>query len=121
MVLAQGIWPVRVSMLLMKKGDYSSDPTAQDNINSQEGVITTDFLGLNYPDLWLHKINVTRSYVFTERKNVGVVDRFRDFVTTDKSDKFYRENLIRTKTGIFLPSRGLEKMPMSEEILLKHS
>jgi hypothetical protein len=71
--------------------DYSSDPTAQDNTNPQEGVITTNILGLNYTDLWMDKIKVTGSYVFTKRKNVGIVDRFRDFVTTD--DK--RQILLR--------------------------
>ncbi|MCH6200651.1 outer membrane beta-barrel protein [Aquiflexum sp. LQ15W] len=72
--------------------DYSSDPNAQDNTNPQQGVITTNILGLNYTDLWIEKIKVTGSYVFTKRENVGIVDRFRDFVTTDDSDKFYREN-----------------------------
>jgi hypothetical protein len=71
--------------------DYSSDPSSQDNANPQQGIITTNILGLNYTDLWMDKIKVTGSYVFSDRKNVGVVDRFRDFVTTDDSDKFYTE------------------------------
>ncbi|MCL6258702.1 outer membrane beta-barrel protein [Aquiflexum sp. TKW24L] len=71
--------------------DYSSDPNAQDNANPQEGIITTNILGLNYTDLWMDKIKVTGSYVFTKRRNVGVVDIFRDFVTTDDTDKFYSE------------------------------
>jgi hypothetical protein len=71
--------------------DYSSDPNTQDNANPQEGIITTNILGLNYTDLWMDKIKVTGSYVFTKRKNVGIVDMFRDFVTTDGTDKFYSE------------------------------
>ncbi|MBN7812745.1 TonB-dependent receptor [Algoriphagus sp. H41] len=71
--------------------NYSSDPNSQDNSNPQEGIITTNILGLNYTDLWGEKIKVTGSYVFSKRENVGVVNRFRDFVTTDESSQFYTE------------------------------
>ncbi|GAB3222743.1 TonB-dependent receptor [Algoriphagus aestuariicola] len=71
--------------------NYSSDPNSQDNANPQEGIITTNILGLNYTDLWAEKIKVTGSYVFSKRENVGVVNRFRDYVTTDESSQFYTE------------------------------
>ncbi len=71
--------------------NYSSDPNAQDNSNPQEGIITTNILGLNYTDLWGEKIKVTGSYVYSNRENVGIVNRFRDFVTTDESNQFYTE------------------------------
>lgn len=71
--------------------NYSSDPNAQDNSNPQEGIITTNILGLNYTDLWGEKIKVTGSYVYSNRENVGVVNRFRDYVTVDESNQFYTE------------------------------
>ena len=71
--------------------NYSSDPNAQENSTPQEGVIKTNILGLNYSDLWGEKIKVTGSYIYTNRENVGVVNRFRDFVTTDESNQFYTE------------------------------
>ncbi|MDI1322726.1 MAG: outer membrane beta-barrel protein [Algoriphagus sp.] len=71
--------------------NYSSDPNAQENSTPQEGIIKTNILGLNYSDLWGEKIKVTGSYVYTNRENVGVVNRFRDFVTTDESNQFYTE------------------------------
>ena len=71
--------------------NYSSDPNAQDNSNPQEGIITTNILGLNYSDNWGEKVKVTGSYVYSNRENVGIVNRFRDFVTADESDKFYTE------------------------------
>lgn len=71
--------------------NYSSDPNAQENSTPQEGVIKTNILGLNYSDLWGKKIKVTGSYVYTNQENVGVVNRFRDFVTTDESNQFYTE------------------------------
>ncbi len=71
--------------------NYSSDPNAQENSAPQEGIIETNILGLNYSDLWGKKIKVTGSYVYTKRENVGVVNSFRDFVTTDESNQFYTE------------------------------
>ncbi|SMD45432.1 CarboxypepD_reg-like domain-containing protein [Aquiflexum balticum DSM 16537] len=71
--------------------NYSSDPNIQSEGNQQEGIITTNILGLNYSDLWGEKIKITGSYLYTKKKNVGIVDRFRDFVTTDESNKFYNE------------------------------
>lgn len=71
--------------------NYTSDPNAQENSTTQEGIIKTNILGLNYSDLWGKKIKVTGSYVYTKMENVGVVNRFRDFVTSDESNQFYTE------------------------------
>jgi len=71
--------------------NYSSDPNAQDNANPQEGIITTNILGLNYSDIWAEKVKIAGSYVFSNRENVGIVDRFREFITADGSDQFYSE------------------------------
>ncbi len=79
--------------------NYSSDPNSQDNSNPQEGVITTNILGLNYSDLWGKKIKVTGSYVYTNRENVGVVNRFRDYVTADESNQFYNETATDFRTN----------------------
>ena len=78
--------------------NYSSDPNAQDNSNPQEGVITTNILGLNYSDLWGKKIKVTGSYVYSNRENIGQVNRFRDFVTTDESNQSYNETRTDIRT-----------------------
>jgi hypothetical protein len=71
--------------------NFSSDPNAQDNGNPQEGIITTNILGMNYSDLWGENIKVTGSYVFTNRENVGIVNRFREFITSEESNQFYAE------------------------------
>ncbi|WP_026966114.1 outer membrane beta-barrel protein [Algoriphagus terrigena] len=71
--------------------NYSSDPNSQDNSNPQEGIITTNILGLNYSDLWGKKIKASGSYVYSNYENVGVVDRYRDYVTTDDTNQFYNE------------------------------
>lgn len=71
--------------------NFTSDPNAQDSGNPQEGIITTNILGMNYSDLWGEKIKVTGSYVFTNRENVGIVNRFREFITPGESNQFYSE------------------------------
>ncbi|AMQ56548.1 TonB-dependent receptor [Algoriphagus sanaruensis] len=72
--------------------NYTSDANAQANGRPQEGVVTTNILGMNYTDLWADKIKVTGSYTFSNRENVGLVTRFRDFVTTDASNQEYSES-----------------------------
>ncbi|WP_373496936.1 outer membrane beta-barrel protein [Aquiflexum sp.] len=71
--------------------NYSSDPNAQDNANPQEGIITTNILGLNYSDTWTEKIKIAGSYVYSNRENIGIVDRFREFITSDESNQFYAQ------------------------------
>lgn len=72
--------------------NYTSDANNQDNGRPQEGIVTTNILGMNYTDLWGEKIKVTGSYQYSSRENVGLVTRFRDFVTTDGSTQEYSEN-----------------------------
>jgi hypothetical protein len=71
--------------------NYSSDANPQSDGRPQEGIVTTNILGMNYTDVWGEKIKVTGSYEFSKRKNVGIVNSFRDFVTTDGSNQLYNE------------------------------
>ncbi len=71
--------------------NYSSDANSQGDGRPQEGIVTTNILGMNYSDLWGKKIKVTGSYSYTKRENVGIATRFRDFVTTDESTQSYTQ------------------------------
>lgn len=71
--------------------NYTSDANTQSDGRPQEGIVTTNILGLNYTDLWGEKIKVSGSYTFSKRENVGIVDKFREFVTTDESNQEYSE------------------------------
>lgn len=71
--------------------NYSSDANSQSDGRPQEGIVTTNILGMNYTDLWGEKIKVTGSYSYTNRENVGIVNRVRDFVTTGESTQTYSE------------------------------
>lgn len=72
--------------------NFSSDANSQGDGRPQEGIVTTNILGMNYSDLWGKKIKITGSYSYTNMENVGVVTRFRDFVTTDESSQTYIES-----------------------------
>jgi hypothetical protein len=71
--------------------NYTSDANTQSDGRPQEGIVTTNILGLNYSDLWGEKIKVSGSYTYSKRENVGVVNKFREFVTTDESNQQYAE------------------------------
>ncbi|GAA0880983.1 outer membrane beta-barrel protein [Algoriphagus jejuensis] len=71
--------------------NYTSDANTQSDGRPQEGVVTTNILGLNYTDLWGEKIKVSGSYTYSKRENVGIVNKFREFVTTDESNQEYSE------------------------------
>lgn len=71
--------------------NYTSDANTQSDGRPQEGIVTTNILGLNYTDLWGEKIKVTGSYTYSKRENVGIVNTFREFVTTDESNQEYTE------------------------------
>jgi hypothetical protein len=72
--------------------NYSSDANAQADGRPQEGIVTTNILGLNYSDLWGEKLKAAGSYTFSNRENVGLITRFRDFITTDETNQQYSES-----------------------------
>jgi hypothetical protein len=71
--------------------NFSSDANSQGDGRPQEGIVTTNILGMNYSDLWGKKIKITGSYSYTNRENVGLANRFRDFVTADESSQTYTQ------------------------------
>jgi hypothetical protein len=79
--------------------NYSSDAATQSQGEGrpQEGIVTTSILGLNYSDLWGPTLKITGNYGYTKNENVGVVDRVRNFVTSDQSDISYTENARDTR------------------------
>jgi len=79
--------------------DFSADPNAQDNSNPQNGVIDTNILGLNFSDEWGEKVKVSGSYLFRNRKNVGIESLYREFVTSSQEGQTYTENSRETRTN----------------------
>ena len=80
---------------------YSSDAATQSQSDGrpQEGIVTTSILGLNYSDLWGSHLKITGNYGYTKNENVGIVNRVRDFVTSDQSNISYTEDARDTRTN----------------------
>lgn len=79
--------------------DYSSDPNTQSNNRPQNGIITTNILGVNYSDNWGEKIEISGSYQYNHRKNTGQSSLFREYVTGSESDQVYTEESNETRTS----------------------
>jgi hypothetical protein len=79
--------------------DFSADPNAQDNSNPQNGIIDTNILGMNFSDEWGEKVKVSGSYLFRNRKNVGIESLYREFVTSSQEGQTYTEDSRETRTN----------------------
>jgi hypothetical protein len=80
--------------------DYSSDPNVQSGGGRpQNGIITTNILGLNYSDNWGEKMKVSASYLYRKRKNEGISSLYREYVTNSDSDQTYSEDSRNTRTN----------------------
>ncbi|SFB46205.1 outer membrane beta-barrel protein [Algoriphagus aquimarinus] len=79
--------------------DYSSDANAQSNNRPQNGLITTNILGLNYSDNWGEKVKISGSYLYNNRKNTSQSSLIREYVTGSSSDQFYTEESRETRTS----------------------
>ncbi|PZX55713.1 outer membrane cobalamin receptor [Algoriphagus chordae] len=78
--------------------DYSSDANSQSNNRPQNGIITTNILGVNYSDNWGEKIKISGSYQFNHRKNNDQSSLAREYVTGSSSDQVYTEDSRETRT-----------------------
>ena len=79
--------------------DYSSDANAQSNNRPQNGLITTNILGINYSDNWGEKIKISGSYQYNHRKNTNLSSLSREYVTGSESDQIYTEESRETRTS----------------------
>lgn len=79
--------------------DYSSDPNAQSNNRPQNGLITTNILGVNYSDNWGEKMKISGSYLYNNRKNTSQSSLIREYITGSSSDQFYTEESRETRTS----------------------
>ncbi|CAN5393021.1 TonB-dependent receptor [soil metagenome] len=79
--------------------NYSADPNNQGDTRTQDGIINTNTLGVNFIDHWAGKIDITGSYFFNHRKNEGFQSRLRDFVLPSDSGQNYTEDRYRVNTN----------------------
>ncbi|WP_224997752.1 TonB-dependent receptor [Cesiribacter sp. SM1] len=72
--------------------DYSADPNSQGETRTQNGIITTNTVGLNFTDDWGEKIELSASYLFSQRENRGITSLVRNYVLSADSGQVYTEN-----------------------------
>ena len=70
--------------------NFSADRNNSGN-SPQNGLITTHALGLNYSENWGKKVEVSGSYFYNNRRNIGGQLKFRDFVLPSDSGLVYSE------------------------------
>lgn len=71
--------------------NFSADPNNSGD-RPQNGLITTHALGLNYSESWGKKVEVSGSYFYNNRRNIGSQFKYRDFVLPSDSGLVYTEN-----------------------------
>lgn len=65
-------------------------------VQSNNGIITTHSLGLNYSDKWGERINFTGSYFFNSTDNTVFENTNRETVITEEERQVYQEDQIST-------------------------
>ncbi|QMU30883.1 outer membrane beta-barrel protein [Adhaeribacter radiodurans] len=59
--------------------NFSADPNSGDQ-RPQNGIITSNAIGLNYANKWGKKIDVSGSYFYNNRRNLTTQNRYRDYI-----------------------------------------
>lgn len=72
--------------------DYSADANSQGETRGQNGIITTNSIGLNFGDEWGKKIKVSASYQYNQGENEVNTTRFRDYILPSSQGQLYRED-----------------------------
>ncbi|MEX2569181.1 MAG: outer membrane beta-barrel protein [Cyclobacteriaceae bacterium] len=80
--------------------DYSGDPNSQGESRTQDGIITTNTLGINFNDNWSDKIAFSASYLFSQRDNIETTSRVRNYVLSSDEGQEYKEDSYETNKDL---------------------
>ncbi len=72
--------------------EYSADPNSQGESRTQDGIITTNIIGVNFSDDLGEKIELTGSYLFSHKENEGYSSLTRGYVLTDNNQVYRQES-----------------------------
>lgn len=76
---------------------YSADPNSQGESRPQNGIITTNRVGIDFSDDWGEKIEINASYLFNQRQNIGEAFTNREYVLPGNEGQVYTENSTNTR------------------------
>lgn len=80
------------------RGGPSGNSNGSNNflVGQQNGISTTNSIGLNYTDSWTPKLKVSLNYFFNDSKNENSTNLSRQYFITDTSSTIYTENNTST-------------------------
>src|SRR5699024_5780394 len=76
---------------------YSADPNNQDDARTQDGIIKTNNIGIQFSDEWNKKVEVSGSYHYSHRSNEGESSLFREYILPSDSGQIYTQDNYQDK------------------------
>lgn len=76
---------------------YSADPNSQGDVRTQNGIINTNTIGVNFGDEWGEKLELTGSYLYSHRENESEEAKYRDYILPSDSGQFYTESRFNNR------------------------
>ncbi len=71
---------------------YSADPNSQDDVRTQDGIINTNSVGIQFNNEWLEKLEVNGSYHYSHRANEGMSHLTREYILPSDSGQIYHQS-----------------------------
>ncbi|EON77015.1 hypothetical protein ADIS_2464 [Lunatimonas lonarensis] len=75
-------------------GGWGGGPGSNFAVAQNNGIVTTNSLGLNYSDKWGEKINFTGSYFYNDTDNAVLDITNRETILSEQQRQFYQENQL---------------------------
>lgn len=70
---------------------YTADPNSRGDSRTQDGIITTNNIGIQYSNTWDEKLELSGSYQYSNRANEGEAFLLRQYVLDSDAGQVYKE------------------------------
>jgi len=70
---------------------YSADPNSQDEVRTQDGIINTNNIGIQFSNEWNEKLELNGSYHYSHRGNEGESQLSREYILPSDSGQIYTQ------------------------------
>jgi len=87
---------------------YSADANSQDDVRTQDGIINTNNIGVQYSNHWNDKLEISGSYHYSHRANEGMSQLSREYVLPSDSGQIYHQR--NTQDNIYQDHRFYVRM-----------
>lgn len=79
--------------------DYSADPNSQGESRTQDGIINTNNIALQYSNEWNDKLELSGNYQFSNRKNQGQNFLTRDYTIPSQEGQIYNQESSQNRSN----------------------